>query len=120
MFEYELVYSERMENVMKIVGVAACPIGIAHTYMAAENIEKVCKARGFDVKMETQGSIGMENELEASEIEAADLVILAISVEIEERDRFDDKIVYEADVAKCVSNPDHILDEALKYYEERR
>lgn len=105
---------------MKIVGVAACPIGIAHTYMAAENLEKVCKERGFEVKMETQGSIGMENELEENEIEEADLVILAISVEIEERDRFDDKIVYEANVAKCVSDPNSVLDDALAYYEEHK
>lgn len=49
---------------MKIVGVAACPIGVAHTYMAAENIEKVCKEHGYECKMETQGAIGMENELE--------------------------------------------------------
>lgn len=104
---------------MKIVGVAACPIGVAHTYIAAENIEKVCKEHGYECKMETQGAIGMENELE-EDIETADLVILAISVEIEGRDRFDDKIVYEADVAKCVSDPEGVLNAALDYYKENQ
>ncbi|MGI6067371.1 PTS fructose transporter subunit IIB [Absicoccus porci] len=56
---------------MKIVGAAACPIGVAHTYIAAENIEKVCKEHGYECKMETQGAIGMENELE-EDIETAD------------------------------------------------
>lgn len=104
---------------MKFVGVAACPIGIAHTYMAAENIEKECKKNGIDIKMETQGSIGIENELTPEEISAADMVLLAISVEIEGRERFDGKILYEANVAECVSHPEKVLNDALKYYKEK-
>ena len=47
---------------MKIVAVTACPTGIAHTYMAQEAIEKECKKRGHEVQVETQGSMGIENE----------------------------------------------------------
>ena len=49
---------------MKVVGVTACPTGIAHTYMAQEAIEKECRKRGFEVKVETQGGMGIEQELE--------------------------------------------------------
>ena len=59
---------------MKIVAVTACPTGIAHTYMAQEAIEKECRNRGYEVKVETQGSMGIENELEQEEIDEADAV----------------------------------------------
>lgn len=76
---------------MNVVGVTACPTGIAHTYLAQEAIEKECRKRGFDVKIETQGGMGIENELEQDEIDAADVVILAVAVEIEGQERFDEK-----------------------------
>ena len=56
---------------MKIVAVTACPTGIAHTYMAQEAIEKECKKRGHEVQVETQGSMGIENELEQEDIDQA-------------------------------------------------
>ena len=105
---------------MKIVGVAACPIGVAHTYITAENIEKECRKRGFEIKMETQGSIGVENELDDEEIAEADLVILAISVEIEGRERFDNKLIYNAEVKDCASFPEKVIDDALAFYEENK
>ncbi|GAB2027804.1 PTS fructose transporter subunit IIB [Lactovum odontotermitis] len=101
---------------MKIVGITACPAGIAHTYMAQENLERVCKKRGFDVKIETQGSLGIENELEEDEIEAADLVILGISIAIEGEERFDGKIVYQTTADPCVTHPESVIDAALDYY----
>ena len=57
---------------MKIVGVAACITGVAHTYMAQEAIEQECKKRGIECKVETQGGMGIENELEEDEIADAD------------------------------------------------
>ena len=75
---------------MKIVGVTACPAGIAHTYMAQEAIEKECKSRGYDVKIETQGSMGIENELEQDEIDEADAVILAIAINVDGEERFEE------------------------------
>lgn len=102
---------------MKIVGVTACPTGIAHTYMAQENLTNECKSRGFECKFETQGGLGIENEVTEEEIEEADLVILGVSISIEGEERFEDKIVYQVDVGPCVSNPKAVVDDALKYYE---
>jgi len=99
---------------MKVVGITACPTGIAHTYMAQEGLVEECKKRGFEVKIETQGTIGIENELTQEEIDAADLVILGVAIAIEGEERFDDKVVYHAEVGKCVSNPKAVVDEALK------
>ncbi|WP_066196059.1 PTS fructose transporter subunit IIB [Gracilibacillus timonensis] len=76
---------------MKIVGVTACTTGIAHTYMAQEAIEKECKKRGYEVKVETQGGMGTENELSQEEVNEADAVLLAISIGIEGDERFEEK-----------------------------
>lgn len=105
---------------MKIVGVTACPTGIAHTYMAQENLLNQCKERGFECKIETQGSLGIENELSESDIRDADLVILGISIAIEGEDRFDDKIVYSTSVSPVVSKPQEVMDKALEYYEKHK
>lgn len=63
---------------MNIVCVAACTAGIAHTYIAREKLIKGAKALGHTIKVETQGTIGTENELQAADISAADVVILAV------------------------------------------
>ena len=67
---------------MNIVCVAACTAGIAHTYIAREKLMKGAKALGHNVKVETQGTIGTENELTTEDIAAADVVILAVDVKI--------------------------------------
>jgi len=61
---------------MKLVAVTSCPTGIAHTYMAAEQLERVAKKMGFSIKVETQGAMGIENELAQDEINEAAAVIL--------------------------------------------
>lgn len=76
---------------MKIAAVSACPTGVAHTYMAQEAIEKECLKRGYEVKVETQGSMGIENELDQEEIDEADVVILAVSIGIDGEERFEEK-----------------------------
>ena len=96
---------------MKIVGVSACPTGVAHTYMAQEALEKEGKKRGHEIKIETQGSIGIENEVTEEE---ADVVILAVSVFIENEERFEDKLVLNADVNDAISYPAKVLDAAEK------
>ena len=96
---------------MKIVGVSACPTGGAHTYMAQE---KEGKKRGHEIKIETQGSIGIENEVTEEEAEEADVVILAVSVFIENEERFEDKLVLNADVNDAISYPAKVLDAAEK------
>ncbi|MBA7607728.1 PTS system mannose-specific EIIBCA component [subsurface metagenome] len=73
---------------MKYVAVTACPTGIAHTYMAAEKLETTAEQLGHQIKVETQGAMGIENELMEEDILAADAVIFATDIAIERADRF--------------------------------
>ncbi|WP_421170330.1 PTS fructose transporter subunit IIB [Aeromonas dhakensis] len=73
---------------MKIIAVTACPTGIAHTYMAAEALQKAADKLGLKIKVETQGAMGLENILTARDIAGADLVLIASDIEIEQKDRF--------------------------------
>lgn len=102
---------------MKIVGVAACITGVAHTYMAQEAIEQECKKRGYDCKVETQGGMGIENELEQDEVDAADVVILAVAIGIEGKDRFEEKQdegrVLTLNPAEVIRDPAGIIDQAV-------
>ncbi|MBL8886882.1 MAG: PTS fructose transporter subunit IIB [Phycisphaerales bacterium] len=94
---------------MKIVGVTACPTGIAHTYMAAENLEKAAKAAGHQIKMETQGAMGIENELTAADVKSADVVIFAVDIEVEKKERFEGKKVIKVGVTEAIKNPNGVL-----------
>lgn len=101
---------------MFVVGITACPTGIAHTYMAQEALENECKQRGYEYHFETQGSIGIENELSEEDIERADMIILAVSIQIEEEERFDGKNVYYGNVDEAISYPERVVDKALAHY----
>lgn len=94
---------------MKIVAVTACPTGIAHTYMAAEQLEKTARRLGHTIQVETQGAMGAENELKAADIAAADGVILAIDINIEGRERFDGKRIVKVGVAEAIKDPAAVL-----------
>ncbi|EMQ0911370.1 PTS fructose-like transporter subunit IIB, partial [Raoultella ornithinolytica] len=72
----------------RIIAVTACPSGVAHTYMAAESLESAATAKGWQVKVETQGSIGIENELSADDVASADIVILTKDIGIKSEERF--------------------------------
>ena len=81
---------------MKVVGVTSCACGIAHSYMSAEGITKICKEKGYECKVEIQGALGIENKLTKDEISNADLIVFANDVGITEAERFkdhEDKIV---------------------------
>lgn len=101
---------------MKIVAVTACPTGVAHTYMAQEAIESECKKRGYNVKVETQGSMGIENELEQAEVDEADVVILAVAIGIEGEERFEEKSmldrVINVDPGEMIKHPVEIINQA--------
>ncbi|WP_066891741.1 PTS fructose transporter subunit IIB [Clostridium nigeriense] len=99
---------------MKVVGVTACPTGVAHTYMAQEALERECRKRGYDVKIETQGSIGIENELSQEEVDEADIVIMAVAVFVEGEERFEDKLILEIDVNDAISKTAEVIDKAEK------
>ncbi|MBU2701257.1 PTS system fructose-specific IIB component [Sporomusaceae bacterium BoRhaA] len=80
---------------MKIVGVAACVAGIAHTYIAREKLMKAAEKVGHEIHMETQGTIGTEHELTPEQIKEADIVVLAVDINIKGKDRFTGKKMIE-------------------------
>ena len=93
---------------MKILAVTACPVGIAHTYMAAENLTKAGEEMGIDIKVETQGSIGVENGLTAQEIEEADGIIIASDKEVS-KDRFVGKKLLVVGVQDGIRKPKELI-----------
>ncbi|MCU5774468.1 fructose PTS transporter subunit IIB [Erwiniaceae bacterium BAC15a-03b] len=95
---------------MKIVCVAACTAGIAHTYIAREKLLKGARALNHDIRVETQGTIGTENELTASEIAAADVVILAIDIKIKGEERFKGKPVVRVKTDIVIKSPVKFLE----------
>ncbi|HEY3265767.1 MAG TPA: PTS fructose transporter subunit IIB [Armatimonadota bacterium] len=99
---------------MKYVALTSCPTGIAHTYMAAEQLEKTGKKLGHQVKVETQGSMGIENALTAKDIAEADAVIFACDLPVQGRDRFDGKKILEVPVQDALKNCTGIFDKVAK------
>lgn len=99
---------------MKIVGVAACTVGIAHTYIAQEKLENAAKKVGHEIAIETQGTIGIENELTAQQIKEADIVILAIDVKISGRERFEGKRVIQVPTEVAVKSPNKLIEKAAE------
>jgi PTS system fructose-specific IIC component len=96
----------------KIVAVTACPTGIAHTYMAAELLEKAGKKVGVKVIVETNGSIGVENRLSDKDIKESVAVIIAADARVE-MDRFKGKPLIEVGVSKAIKEADKLVAEAL-------
>lgn len=94
----------------KIIAVTACPSGVAHTYMAAEAIERAAKAKGWECKVETQGSIGLENELTADDVAAADIVILTKDIGIKFEERFKGKVTVRVGISDAVKRADAIME----------
>ena len=98
---------------VKILAVTGCPTGIAHTYMAAEGIEKAAKAKGCFVKVETRGSGGAKNVLTAKEIEEADGIIVAADTQVP-MDRFNGKKVIVCQVSDGISKADQLVDRVIR------
>ena len=90
---------------MKIIALTACPTGIAHTYMAAEQLDKTAKALGHQIKIETQGAMGIENELSENDIRQADVAIFAADIEVEKRERFQKIKILRVSVQEAIKNP---------------
>lgn len=108
----EKIVEESSSSDRFILAVTACPTGIAHTYMAAEAIEKAAKAKGYKVKVETRGSGGAKNILTAEEINKADGIIVAADTNVP-MDRFDGKKVIECQVSKGINKPNELIDEIV-------
>ncbi|WP_311516313.1 fructose-specific PTS transporter subunit EIIC [uncultured Anaerococcus sp.] len=115
-------YSDKKEEVaketnptssIKLLGVTACPNGIAHTYMAQEALEKAAAKAGVSIKVETNGSDGIKNKLTAKEIEEADAIIITADKKVE-TNRFDGKKVIQRPVSDGIRKSDELIAKAIK------
>lgn len=97
---------------VKLLAVTSCPTGIAHTYMAAEALEKAAKAAGCQIKIETRGSAGAKNVLTAEEIAAADCIIVAADAKVP-MDRFNGKKVISCQVSDGIGKADQLVKQAM-------
>lgn len=105
---------EEIKSDKLILAVTACPTGIAHTYMAAEALEKAAAKKGLRIKVETRGSGGAKNILKESEIEEAEGIIVAADTRVP-MDRFNGHQVIECQVSKGISSPDDLIDDILNH-----
>ncbi|MCK8828290.1 fructose-specific PTS transporter subunit EIIC [Natroniella acetigena] len=102
---------------MKIVAVTACPTGVAHTYMAAEALEKAAQKKEIEIKVETQGSVGIENELTTEDIKQADAVIIAAGTNVK-TGRFQGKPLLSVEVGEAIKDATALLEEAKEKAED--
>ncbi|SMC52792.1 fructose-specific PTS transporter subunit EIIC [Sporomusa malonica] len=96
----------------RILAVTACPTGIAHTYMAAEALLQAAKEKNVEIKIETRGAVGIENELTAGDISEAHVIIIAAATDVEES-RFAGKPVVKVAIGQAIKDPKGVIDEAL-------
>ncbi len=97
---------------MKLLAITSCPNGIAHTYMAAENLQKAADELGVDIKVETQGSIGVENEFSEQDIAEADGIIIAADKTVE-KDRFSGKKLLVVGVQEGIRQPKQLINKVI-------
>ncbi len=100
------------EKACKILAVTSCPTGIAHTYMAAEGLEKAARAKNCFIKVETRGSGGAKNVLTDQEIQTADCIIVAADAKVP-MDRFHGKKLIECQVSDGISKADRLIERAM-------
>lgn len=94
---------------MKIVGIAACTSGIAHTYIAKEKIIRAAQELGHTAHIETQGTIGTEDELTEAEIKDADVVLIAADIKVGGKERFAGKRIVEVPTSVVIKSPKGLL-----------
>ena len=96
----------------KFVAVTACIAGVAHTYMAAQNLKKYAKKNGDQIKVETQGAMGFENKLSAKDIAEADAVIFAVDTNVRKKERFDGKKIVKMGTSEVVKDGSKAIEKA--------
>lgn len=95
-----------------LVGVTKCPVGIAHTYMAAEKLEQAAKKLGYDkVKIETEGASGTENKLTREEIVNADAIVFGADVAVDDLERFDGQKVVFGNTTSAIKNATELINQ---------
>lgn len=105
---------------MKILAVTACPSGVAHTYMAAEALERAAKAKGIEIKVETQGSIGIENRIGTEDLKGTDVIILTKDMGIKEVERFNGIPVVKVGISDAVKKADQIIEKVQAYVNSKK
>ncbi|WP_375755945.1 PTS fructose-like transporter subunit IIB [Corallococcus exercitus] len=95
-----------------LVAVTACPTGIAHTFMAAEALTRAARARGYAIRVETQGSVGAKNTLTSEEIAQADAVIIGADTHVS-TERFAGKRLLQTSVGEALKQADRVVEQAL-------
>lgn len=96
-------------NMKKIVGVTKCPVGIAHTYMAAEKLTQAAKDMGYEIKVETQGASGTEDELTTQDIKEAEFVVFAADVAVDGMERFIGKKIIYGDTPTAIKDSKELI-----------
>lgn len=99
---------------MKIIAVTSCPVGMAHTYMAATALKKAAKKLGHEMKVETQGSMGVRDKLSKQDIEEADLFVNAADVAMIEPERFSNCFTIKTSTSKLLRKSVDILKDAIE------
>ena len=97
----------------KLVAVTSCPTGIAHTYMAAEALQMAAKEMGYEIKVETQGSVGAENVISENEVKEADAVIIAADTNVDKA-RFEGKPMVVVSVKDAIKDAKGLINSALE------
>jgi PTS system fructose-specific IIC component len=105
--------AEAVSGKPKLVAITACPTGVAHTFMAAEALQQAAIRKGYDLQVETRGSVGARNVLEPQVIADADVVLLAADIEVDVA-RFAGKRVFRCGTGVALKQPDATLDRALE------
>ena len=103
---------------MKIVGISACPAGLAHTPMAAKALEKAGKKLGYEIKIEQQGSMGQVNAITQEEADQAAFVLIASDQKIEKMERFEGKKVIRVNITTCIKAPEAVLQKCVSAISE--
>lgn len=96
-----------------LIGVTGCPVGVAHTYLAESSLKKTAKEMGIGIKVETNGSVGVENSPTKEEIEKADAIIVACDKQVD-LDRFSGKKVIITGTKEAIDNPKSLIERSLK------
>lgn len=105
--------AEPSSVVPRLVAVTACPTGVAHTFMAAEALQQAATRLGYDLRVETRGSVGARNLLDAESIARADAVILAADIDVD-LTRFAGKRIYPCSTGRALKQPQETLERALR------
>ena len=99
---------------MYLVAVCSCPVGIAHTYMAAANLKKAAQRKGIEIKVETQGAQGVEDEITEEDLKRCDACIIASDVKIKNESRFNDIPTMSFKVNEPIKDADAVIEELVE------